>query len=72
VTGERQKPDELAEAEFVDQICQRYGVLPSAVIAEGPYLYRMMAILGIAAGADSESGETVDGFNPASIPMETF
>jgi hypothetical protein len=38
----------LAEAEYIDGICQRYSCLPSAVDAEDTYLHRMIAILDAA------------------------
>lgn len=41
------KPWELARAELIDGLCQRYHCLPSAIMREDAYLLRMMTILGL-------------------------
>ncbi len=45
-TEEGGKPPEVAEAELVESICQRYHKLPSEVLAEpAPYLLRHVWII---------------------------
>jgi len=40
------KPAELLEAELVDGLCQRWGTVPSVVLAEDAhYVLRMLNIL---------------------------
>jgi len=41
------KPAELATAELIDGICQRYGQLPSAVLDEDISLLKMLHIVGL-------------------------
>ena len=47
----------------MDGICQRYGVLPSAVFNEDSYLHRMLTILSTAGklgGDDKPAADPVD------------
>lgn len=39
------KPYDLYVAELVDALCQRYGALPSQVLAEDIEMIRMLAML---------------------------
>ena len=50
------KPPELVEAELIDGLCQRYGCLPSALLAEDADL--LLSVVGIAAMGkrDEETG----------------
>ena len=50
------KPTELEMAEIVDGICQRYGCLPSAVMAEDVGILRMLSIVGEGKVEDESSG----------------
>jgi len=39
------KPPELANAELIDNICQRYGCLPSELMKEDVSLLKMLHIV---------------------------
>ena len=46
VNGNRvEKPYDLYVAELVDALCQRYGALPSQVLAEDVQMLRMLAMI---------------------------
>lgn len=39
------KPWELESAELIDGLCQRYGCLPSQLLAEDATIMRMLAVV---------------------------
>ena len=40
-----EKPIELAQAELIDTVCERYGKLPSEVFAEDVSMLRMLDVV---------------------------
>ena len=54
--GERvDKPPELVEAELIDNLCQRYGCLPSELLAEDASL--LMRVVSIASMGRKDEAE---------------
>ena len=51
------KPWELARAELIDGLCQRYHCLPSELLREDASLLRMLAILSLAQPGDIPMGD---------------
>lgn len=48
------KPAELVEAELIIDLCERFGCLPSALLAEDASFLRMLRIVGIGRRRDGE------------------
>jgi len=47
-----EKPHELAWAEMIDNLCQRYSALPSAVLAEDVEMLRILALVSEGGGSN--------------------
>lgn len=41
------KPQALIEAELIDGLCQRYGCLPSALLAEDVGILKMLSVVAL-------------------------
>ncbi len=62
------KPEALARAEWMDRLCQRYGCLPSQLLAEpADTLMQMWAVLAAAAPAPPGTVPEVEDINEANL-----